>query len=245
MTASRSSSETSNRFSACSRVMTTTCPRVAGLMSITATVRSSASTISLGMSPASTLQKMQSFGHGRPKDIHRVYCAPDDGRPGTQRPTPALEAGCARSSSSCRRSSGRSASRGRAPGGRMGVGALRGARRRRADRGGARARRVLAPAGPADGRRGAGWDRGRARQAGARRRGRRCRGRHDLGRPDSRPAPLPARDRCRSALNVVAEIGPARRNSHGRAGRAPRRRPSRACCSIPPSRRTSGSAGRR
>ena len=53
--------QVSNRFSAWVRVMTTTCPRVAGLMSITVIVRSSESTSSEGISPARTLQKMQ-FG---------------------------------------------------------------------------------------------------------------------------------------------------------------------------------------
>ena len=58
--AARSSSETASRSSECSRGITTTCPRVAGLMSMTVTVRSSESTTSPGISPAITLQKMQS-----------------------------------------------------------------------------------------------------------------------------------------------------------------------------------------
>ncbi len=60
MAASRSSSFNASRSSACVRVITTAWPRVAGLMSMTVSVRSSESITSLGSSPATTLQKMQS-----------------------------------------------------------------------------------------------------------------------------------------------------------------------------------------
>src|SRR4051812_44085504 len=63
----RSCSDTVRRFSLCSLGITTTWPRVAGLMSITVTVRSSESTTSPGISPAITLQKMQSGSRMRRK----------------------------------------------------------------------------------------------------------------------------------------------------------------------------------
>src|SRR5947209_1733716 len=58
--AARSSSPTSSRSRACSRGTTSRCPRVAGLMSMKATVRSSSSTFVDGISPATILQNRQS-----------------------------------------------------------------------------------------------------------------------------------------------------------------------------------------
>ena len=49
------------RSGACRRGTTSACPRVAGLMSMKAIVRSSSSTIVAGSSPATILQKMQSW----------------------------------------------------------------------------------------------------------------------------------------------------------------------------------------
>src|SRR5437588_5759341 len=59
-TASRSSRPTLSRSGECTRGITSACPRVAGLMSMKAIVRSSSSTIVAGISPARILQKMQS-----------------------------------------------------------------------------------------------------------------------------------------------------------------------------------------
>ena len=76
-----------------SRVITTTWPRVAGLMSITVTVRSSESTTSLGISPATTLQKMQSGSaharkliDGRATSRFTMLRAPDARRQPALRP---------------------------------------------------------------------------------------------------------------------------------------------------------------
>src|SRR5215212_5647296 len=58
--AARSSSSMVSRLRVCSRGTTSTWPRVAGLMSMKATVRSSSATFVPGSSPATILQKMQS-----------------------------------------------------------------------------------------------------------------------------------------------------------------------------------------
>src|SRR3954451_13910616 len=58
--AARSSSSISSRSRACARGTTSRCPRVAGLMSMKATVRSSSATLVPGISPATILQKRQS-----------------------------------------------------------------------------------------------------------------------------------------------------------------------------------------
>src|SRR5437763_14177318 len=68
-TAHRSSRSTSSRSAEWARGTTSACPRVAGAMSMNASVRSSSSTIVDGRSPAMILQKMQSgsdIGHREP-----------------------------------------------------------------------------------------------------------------------------------------------------------------------------------
>src|SRR6188472_2195616 len=74
----RSSSPMSSKSSLWRRGMTSAWPLVAGLMSISVTVRSSESTISAGDSPATMAQKMQS---GRASGT-------DFGRLSTRRPAP-------------------------------------------------------------------------------------------------------------------------------------------------------------
>src|ERR1700755_516323 len=66
--AARSSGSISSRSVACSRGITSLCPRVAGWMSMTAIVRSSSYTRVLGISPATILQNRQS-GAIAPLDV--------------------------------------------------------------------------------------------------------------------------------------------------------------------------------
>ena len=56
--------------------MTSAWPRVAGLMSMNAMVRSSSSTIVAGSSPATILQKMQSGSRAMAAEPNRVRCSP-------------------------------------------------------------------------------------------------------------------------------------------------------------------------
>src|SRR3954447_17071516 len=72
-TAARSCSSISPRSVECALGMTSACPRVHGLMSMKASVRSSSSIFVEGSSPATILQKMQSSamgGGGYPR-VHR------------------------------------------------------------------------------------------------------------------------------------------------------------------------------
>ena len=70
-----------------SRGTTSACPRVAGLMSMKATVCSSESTIWAGTSPATIPQKRQSLGHRARQPIDRAGRIAS-GRPARARPRP-------------------------------------------------------------------------------------------------------------------------------------------------------------
>src|SRR5256714_3437610 len=69
--AARSSSDTSSRSRLCSRGTTSACPRVAGLMSMNAMVRSSWSTIVDETSPATMLQNRQSGSRATARELTR------------------------------------------------------------------------------------------------------------------------------------------------------------------------------
>src|SRR3954447_24955104 len=77
--AARSSSSISRRSRACARGTTSRCPRVAGLMSMKATVRSSSATLVPGISPATILQKRQSGSRAmrRARLIRSAAMGPD------------------------------------------------------------------------------------------------------------------------------------------------------------------------
>src|SRR5436190_5547875 len=77
--AARSSSPISSRSRECSRGTTRRWPRVAGLMSMNATVRSSSATLVAGISPATILQNRQSGSRatGRARLIRSPRMGPD------------------------------------------------------------------------------------------------------------------------------------------------------------------------